>query len=262
MRLMFLGDIFGKPGRQAVGALVPALRAELSVDLIVMNAENAAAGSGVSADIARELLEHADLLTSGNHIWSKREIAPYLDAPGSKLLRPLNYPPGAPGRGVGIVEKGPFRLGVINVEGRTFMKALDCPFRAADAAVEQLRAEGVRCILVDFHAEITAEKWAMGRYLDGRVSAVVGTHTHVQTADERILAGSTAFITDVGMCGPFDSIIGMKADAALERFLTQRPARFEPAERDVWLQGCVVELDETTGRAISISRVRRHLPGS
>jgi len=261
MRLLFLGDVFGKAGLAAVRALVPALQAEEAVDVTVVNAENVAGGSGLTPDQAKELLTVADLLTSGNHIWSKREILPYLDAPGAPLLRPQNYPAPAPGRGVAVVRKGPFALGVVNLEGRTFMKQLDCPFRAADAAVTQLEAEGVRCILVDMHAEATSEKWAMGRHLDGRVSAVVGTHTHVQTADERILAGGTAFLTDAGMCGPFDSVIGMKAEGALERFLTQRHAKYEPAEREVWLQGVLVDVDEATGRATAIRRVRRpHLP--
>ena len=259
MRLLFLGDVFGKAGLGAVRALVPSLQREEQVDVTVVNAENVAAGSGVTADLANALLQHADLLTSGNHIWSKREIAPYLDAPTSRLLRPMNYPPPAPGRGVAVVRKGAFTLGVVNLEGRTFMKALDDPFRAADEALKQLEADGVRCILVDMHAEATSEKWAMGHHLDGRVSAVIGTHTHVQTADERLLKRGTAFLTDAGMCGPFDSIIGMKVEGALERMRTQRHAKFEPAEGDVWLQGAIVNIDDQTGRAVAIRRVRRRM---
>lgn len=259
MRVLFLGDVFGKPGRRAVERLVPRLVRDEAVDVTVLNAENAAAGSGVTPEIARELLAHGQLLTSGNHIWSKREIVPYLDRPDARLLRPLNYPPPAPGRGFEVIHHGGFTLGVVNLEGRVFMKDLDDPFRAADAAIAALEAEGVRSILVDMHCEATSEKWAMGRYLDGRVSAVIGTHTHVQTADERILPKGTAFLTDAGMCGPFDSIIGVRVDQALERMLTQRPNRFEPAENDVWLQGAIVDIDDATGRATAIRRVREQL---
>lgn len=263
MRILFLGDVFGKPGRNAVEAIVPALVREESPDAIVINAENAAAGSGVTPEIAKELLRHADMLTSGNHIWSKREIEPYLDKPEARLLRPMNYPPGAPGRGfASVVTKNGKKLGVVNVEGRVFMKTLDDPFRAADEAVAQLQAEGVRCILVDMHCDATSEKWAMGHHLDGRVSAVVGTHTHVQTADERVLPKGTAFLTDAGMCGPRDSIIGVKKEMALARMITQRPSRFDPAEGDVWLHGCLIDVDEETGRATGIRRVARHLEGT
>lgn len=261
MRLLFLGDVFGKGGRAAVEALVPGIKADERIDVTVVNAENVSGGSGVSVGDAKALLQHADLLTSGNHIWSKREICDFLDQPGSRLLRPMNYPPGAPGRGFTAIETNTHRLGVINLEGRVFMKPLDDPFRAADEAIETLQKQGVRHILVDMHAETTAEKWAMGHHCDGRVSAVIGTHTHVQTADERILANGTAFLTDAGMCGPFDSIIGMKAEGALERFRTQRWAKYEPSERDVWLQGAIVEIDDT-GRATSIRRVRKHLENS
>lgn len=260
MRLLFLGDVFGRPGRNAVAKLAPRLQRDEQVDITVINAENAASGSGVTPEVARELLQHAQLLTSGNHIWSKREILDYLDRRDSRLLRPLNYPPGAPGRGTAVIRHEGKTLGVVNLEGRTFMKALDDPFRAADEAVAALQAEGVRCILVDMHAEATSEKWSMGRHLDGRVSCVVGTHTHVQTADERILPRGTAFLTDAGMCGPFDSIIGVRVEQALPRMLTQRPQKFEPAEHDVWLQGVLVDIDDETGRATAIRRVREHLP--
>jgi metallophosphoesterase (TIGR00282 family) len=261
LKLLFLGDVFGKPGRQAVGRLVPRIIGREGIDLVVVNAENAAAGTGVTPDAADELLAaEVDLLTSGNHIWSKREIVPYLERPGSRLLRPANYPPGSPGRGRGIVSTPDGRrLGVVNLEGRVFMKALDDPFRTADAEIAALHSEGVTAILVDMHCEATSEKAAMGWYLDGRVSAVLGTHTHVQTADARVLPGGTAFITDVGMCGPWDSVIGMRKDLVLERFLTQRPASFEPARRDVWLQGAIVDIDEATGRARSIARVQERL---
>jgi metallophosphoesterase (TIGR00282 family) len=262
LKVLFLGDVFGKPGRQAVTRLVPKLIARDGIDLVVANAENSASGIGVTPDNAEELLAaEVNLLTSGNHIWSKREIVPYLERPGSRLLRPANYPAGAPGRGRAVIATPDGRrLGVVNVEGRVFMRPLDDPFRVALAEVEALRAEGVTCILVDIHCEATSEKNAMGWFLDGKVSAVLGTHTHVQTADARVLPGGTAFITDVGMCGPWESIIGVRKELVLERFLTARPASFEPAKRDVWLQGALVDVDEATGKARSIARVQERLP--
>jgi metallophosphoesterase (TIGR00282 family) len=261
VKVLFLGDVFGKPGRMAVTRLVPQLIAKQGLDLVVANAENAAAGSGVTPELAEELLAaEVNLLTSGNHIWSKAEIVPYLERPDALLLRPANYPPGSPGRGRAVIATPDGRrLGVVNVEGRVFMKKLDDPFRVAEAEVAALRAEGVRAVLVDMHCEATSEKAALAWHLDGKVSAVVGTHTHVQTADERVLPGGTAFITDVGMCGPRDSVIGMKKELVLDRFLTQRPTRFEPARRDVWLHGVVLELDEETGRARSIVRVQERV---
>ncbi len=262
MRLLFLGDVFGKPGREAVKRLVPRLIAGRGIDLVVANAENSASGVGVTPDSADELLAaEVNLLTSGNHIWSKREILPYLDRPGSRLLRPANYPRGAPGRGRTVISTPDGRkLGVVNLEGRVFMKNLDDPFAVGLAEVEALRAEGVRCILVDMHCEATSEKNAMGWYLDGKVSAVLGTHTHVQTADARVLPGGTAFATDVGMCGPWDSVIGVKKELVLQRFLQQRPVSFEPARRETHLQGAIVEIDDATGKALGIERVQERLP--
>ena len=241
--------------------LVPRLIVRERIDLVVANAENAAGGAGVTPEAAKELLAaEVDLLTSGNHIWAKREIVPYLEHADSRLLRPANYPPGSPGRGRGIASTPDGRrLGVVNLEGRVFMKTLDDPFRAAEAEIAALRAEGVTAILVDMHCEATSEKNAMGWFLDGRVSAVLGTHTHVQTADARVLPGGTAYITDVGMCGPWDSVIGVKKELVLERFLTQRPLSFEPARREVWLQGAIVDIDEATGKARSIARVQERL---
>jgi metallophosphoesterase (TIGR00282 family) len=261
VKVLFLGDVFGKPGRQAVTRLVPKLIARDGVDLVIANAENSASGIGVTPDSADELLAaEVDLLTSGNHIWAKREIVPYLERPGSKLLRPANYPAGAPGRGRGVVSTPDGRrLGVVNVEGRVFMKNLDDPFRVVLAEVEALRAEGVTSILVDVHCEATSEKNALGWFLDGKVSAVLGTHTHIQTADARVLPGGTAFITDVGMCGPWDSVIGVRKELVLERFLTQRPMAFDPAKKDVWLQGALVDVDEATGKARSIERVQERM---
>jgi metallophosphoesterase (TIGR00282 family) len=261
LKILFLGDVFGKPGRQAVQRLVPRLIAREGLDLVVANAENSASGTGVTPDSADELLAaEVDLLTSGNHIWSKREIVPYLERKDSRLLRPANYPPGSPGRGRAIVSTPDGRkLGVVNLEGRVFMKNLDDPFRVVLEEIAALRAEGARAILVDMHCEATSEKNAMGWYLDGKVSAVLGTHTHVQTADARVLPGGTAYVTDVGMCGPWDSVIGVRKELVLERFVTQRPVGFEPAKRDVWLQGAIVELDDESGRARSIARVQERL---
>ena len=261
VKILFIGDIIGKPGRQALSRQLDRLVDRYRVDMVIANGENAAGGFGLTTDTAKELFDlGVSGLTSGNHIWSKREIVPYLDAPGSRLLRPANYPPGSPGRGRGIASTPDGRrLGVVNVEGRVFMKTLDDPFRAAIAEVEALRAEGVTCILVDMHCEATSEKNAMGWFLDGKVSAVLGTHTHVQTADARVLPGGTAFVTDVGMCGPWDSVIGVKKELVLERFLTQRPVGFEPARREVYLQGAIVDLDDATGRARSIVRVQEQL---
>ena len=261
MRLLFLGDVFGKPGRDAVKRLVPRLIAGRGIDLVVANAENSASGVGVTPETAEELLAaEVDLLTGGNHIWAKREIVPYLSAPEARLLRPANYPRGAPGRGSTVLSTPDGRrLGVVNLEGRVFMKNLDDPFRVAMAEIAALRAEGVTAILVDMHCEATSEKGAMGWFLDGKVSAVLGTHTHVQTADARVLPGGTAFITDVGMCGPWDSVIGVRKELVLERFLSQRPMAFEPAKRETWLQGAIVEIDDATGRALSIARVQERV---
>ena len=252
MKILFVGDIVGRPGRSAVQKIVPRLREQHGLDYCIGNSENSAGGAGITPESADELLQTLDLLTSGNHTFSKREITPYLERAGSRQLRPANYPEGTPGRGVGVVGK----LGVINLEGRVFMKPLDCPFRAADKLIAKLHEDGVRCILVDMHCEATSEKNAMGHYLDGRVSAVVGSHTHIQTADDRVLRGGTAYVTDVGMCGPWDSVIGLRKENAIERFLTQRHSPFEMATADVRLQGAIVEIDDETGRARSIARVQ------
>jgi metallophosphoesterase (TIGR00282 family) len=262
LKVLFLGDVFGKPGRQAVKHFVPKLIARHGIDLVVANAENSAGGAGVTPESADELLAaECNLLTSGNHIWSKREIVPYLEAAGSRLLRPANYPKGSPGRGRGIAATPDGRrLGVVNLEGRVFMRSLDDPFQVVQAEIAALRAEGAKLILVDIHCEATSEKNAMGHFLDGQVSAVVGTHTHIQTADQRVLAGGTAYITDVGMCGPWDSVIGVKKDLVIQRFLTQRPVGFEPAKRETYLQGALLDLDDETGKARSIERVQERLP--
>jgi len=261
LKVLFLGDIVGKPGRAAVRHFVPVLRERHGLDLCVGNSENSAGGAGITPESADDLLEAGlDLLTGGNHTWSKREILPYLDRDGSRQLRPANYPDGAPGRGHAVVTSPAGRkLGVLNLEGRLFMKPLDCPFRAAERLVAELRQQ-TPCILVDMHCEATSEKNAMGHFLDGRVSAVLGTHTHVQTADERVLRAGTAYQTDVGMCGPWDSVIGLRKESAIERFLTARHTPFETAQGETVLQGAIVEIDDQTGRARSILRIRETLP--
>lgn len=230
-----------------------------AVDLVVANGENAAAGFGLTVDVARELFDYGiDVMTSGNHIWDKREIFDQLEA-DPRLLRPANYPPGLPGRGAGVFRTAAgTAVGVVNLEGRVFMNNLDCPFRAADALIEELRRE-TPIILVDFHAEATSEKMALGHYLDGRVSAVIGTHTHIQTADEQILAGGTAYLTDAGMTGSRDGVIGIRKELSIERFLTQLPVRFEVAKKDPILCGLLVEIDEQTGRALGLQRVVERL---
>lgn len=263
MIVLFMGDVVGKPGVLAVRTLLPRLIARHEADLVVVNAENSEGGAGISGDSAEALLgAQVDLLTSGNHFWTKRQILPWVEAHPDRLLRPANYPEGNPGRGHTVIQTPDGRkLGVLNLEGRVFMKNLEDPFRVGERLVAELR-RATPCILVDMHCEASSEKNAMGAWLDGKVSAVVGTHTHVQTADERILPGGTAFITDVGMCGPLDSVIGIKKELSIERFLTQRPNQYEVAKNLVYLQGVVLDIDEGTGKARGITRVREHLPGT
>ncbi len=263
MKVLFLGDVVGKPGLLAVRNLVPKVVAHHAVDVVIANAENSEGGMGVSPETAEALLgAQVNVLTSGNHIWAKKQIVPWMERHPDLLLRPANYPKGAPGKGHTVVSTPDGRkLGVLNLEGRVFMRPLECPFRTAAELVAELKKE-TPCIFVDMHCEATSEKNAMGAWLDGKVSAVVGSHTHVQTADERILPGGTAFLTDAGMCGPLDSVIGIKKELSIERFLTQRPAGFDVAKNLVYLQGAVVDIDDETGRARSIARVREHLPGT
>lgn len=253
MRIFFIGDIVGRPGRRAVFSAVQRIAAEEHVDLVIANCENSAAGFGVTRKIAEQLLAAGiHVLTSGNHIWDKKEILPYLDQQ-PRLLRPDNYPD-APGSGlfVGHTDSA-VPYAVLNLQGRVYMPSIDCPFRRADLILSQLDPE-IRVRFVDFHAEVTSEKTAFGLYLDGRASAVVGTHTHVATADERVLPSGTAYISDVGMTGPLTSVIGMRTDASLKRFLTGLPARFRPASGPVRLNAVVIEVDERTGCAVSIRR--------
>ncbi len=257
MKILFVGDVVGRIGRQALSNQLHRLVDIHQIDLVVVNGENAAAGFGLTANIANELFDLGiDVITSGNHIWDKREIYEQLDSQ-KRLLRPANYPPGLPGRGSGLFStSGGIQVGIVNLEGRVFMNNLDCPFRAAEQLCEELRVH-TPIILVDFHAEATSEKMALGCYLDGRVSAVVGTHTHVQTADEHILPGGTAYITDAGMTGSRDAVIGIRKELAIEKFLTQLPVRFEVAKKDPWLCGVLIEVDEKTGRALGIERIKQ-----
>lgn len=250
-----VGDVYAESGRTALAKLLPKLRQEHAIDLTVVNIENAAGGFGVTPQIARACLEGGgvDVLTSGNHIWDKKEIIPYITKE-NLLLRPANFPAGTPGSGFITVKAGPHRVGVLNLMGRVFMHPIDCPFRKADEVVQELRRD-TPVVVVDMHAEATSEVMAMGWYLDGRVSAVVGTHRHVQTADERVLPGGTAYITDLGMTGPVDSVIGVDKDLIIQRFLTQMPVRFEPAKGPAALRGVVIAVDPETGRATSIQRL-------
>ncbi|HVR29719.1 MAG TPA: TIGR00282 family metallophosphoesterase [Thermoanaerobaculia bacterium] len=252
MRLLFVGDVIGKPGRQAVARLLPELVDRRRIDYTVVNIENAAGGFGITPEVLEELSDlPVDCFTSGNHIWDKKAGLPLLDE-RANLLRPANYPSANPGRGVHVGETpAGIPVATLNLEGQVFMSPLDSPFDAADVLLQELDGR-VKVILVDFHAEATSEKQAMGFHLDGRVSAVVGTHTHVPTADARILAGGTAFITDVGMTGPYDSIIGFRSDKVLRRFRLRTPSPFEVAKDDVRLAAALLEIDPKNGKAQSI----------
>lgn len=255
MRTLFIGDVFGKPGRRLILEKLHGIIQEYRIDFCIANIENAAAGFGITPQIADEFLNsEVDLLTSGNHIWDKRAIVPYL-AEQPRLLRPHNYPKGTPGSGIYVGDTNcGVRVGVLNLQGRVFMPSIDCPFTTGLAAIEQIRKQ-TQVIIIDFHAEATSEKQAFGWYVDGRVSAVLGTHTHVQTADERILPRGTAYITDIGMTGPHDSVIGSVTDLALDRFLHQIPVRLEPAAGNLRLCGAIIDINEATGRAHSIQRL-------
>jgi metallophosphoesterase (TIGR00282 family) len=255
MKILFIGDIVGKPGRELIRKGLRGLVDREGVDLVIANAENAAAGFGVTKDIGDTLLEAGiHVMTSGNHIFDKKEVLPYITAE-PRLLRPANYPAGVPGRGSYLAQTGDGRaVGVINVMGRVFMANIDDPFSVVLREIEAVKAR-TRVIIVDFHAEATSEKVAMGWHLDGKVTLVVGTHTHVQTADERILPNGTAYMTDAGMTGPHDSIIGMEREPSLARFLNAMPSRFEPATGNPRLNGVIVEADPKTGRAVGITRI-------
>lgn len=258
MNILFIGDIVGRPGRQIVRDSLPKLVHEYSIDLVVANVENAAAGFGLTPDVVTELFSMGiQVMTTGNHVWDKKDGLACLDEE-EFLLRPANYPDGTPGEGkVSFCSPLGVSVTVINLEGRVFMGALDCPFRKADELLDELNPDQ-KVVLVDFHAEATSEKGALAAYLDGRVSAVIGTHTHVQTADEKILPGGTAFISDVGMTGSTDSVIGIRKELSIQRFLTQRPVRYEIAKKNPALCAVVVMIDSSSGYATRIERIQVH----
>lgn len=257
MKILFIGDVVGSPGREAIKKLLPGLKQEYALDFVIANAENAAGGSGITARVAQDLFDSGvSVLTSGDHIWKKSEIFEIISKE-ERILRPINYPSGAPGSGFGLFKtQSGIKIGVINVLGRVFLEALDSPFKTTLSAVEAL-SKDTKIIIVDMHAEATSEKIALGWYLDGKVSAVVGTHTHIQTADEKILPQGTAYITDLGMTGPYDSVIGRKIENVLDRFISAIPVRFEVASENIQLHGVVLDIDESTGRARSIERIQR-----
>jgi 2',3'-cyclic-nucleotide 2'-phosphodiesterase len=260
VKILFIGDIVGEPGRKAVKTLVPLLRLEHKLDAVVANGENAAGGSGITPKIAEEIYDAGvDVITTGDHLWDQKDVIHLLDGE-VRFLRPLNYPPRTPGQGSCVYQlagKPPFA--VMNLQGRSFMAPLENPFAMAQAEVLKLRSH-TKAILVDIHAEATSEKIALGRMLDGQVSAVIGTHTHVQTADEQIFPGGTAFLCDAGFTGPHESVLGREIEPIIRRFQTGMPQRFEVARRRVFLQGAVVDLDENSGQARSIQRISEELP--
>lgn len=262
VRILFIGDVVGRPGRRAVREILPRLRQEQALDFVIANGENSAGGSGITPDTAQELFAAGiDAITSGDHLWDQKEVAQLLQNE-PRFLRPLNYPPGVAGRGATVFPRADHPpVAVVNLQGRTFMAALESPFLAIEAELPRLRAQ-TPVIVVDFHAEATSEKIALARLLDGRVSAVIGTHTHVQTADEQIFPGGTAFLCDAGFTGPHDSILGREVEPVVARFLTGTPQRFEVAKQRVQLQGALLEIDEASGKARRIERVSEPLPGA
>ena len=260
MKLLFIGDIVGQPGRRAVKELVPRLRQAHGIHFVIANGENSAGGSGITPKTADEIFSAGvDVITSGDHLWDQKDVIELLQNE-KRFLRPLNYPPGTPGQGSGVFEvAGSRSVAVLNLQGRTFMPDLENPFHAARAEVDKLR-QRTKLIFVDIHAEATSEKIALARMLDGRVSAVVGTHTHVQTADEQIFPGGTAYLTDAGFTGPHESVLGREIEPIIQRFLTNMPQRFEVAKERVLLHGAIIEIDEVNGKAVRIERVSERLP--
>lgn len=257
--VLFIGDIIGRPGRLAVRELLPRLVGQHSPDLVIANGENASGGFGITPETAEDLRKlHIDVITSGNHIWDKKDVYDYIRREG-RLLRPANFPQGTPGNGWGVYEcASGARIGVVSLMGRVFMDCLECPFRTGAEIIRKIKEE-TPIVIVDIHAEATSEKMALAWHLDGLASAVLGTHTHVQTSDERVLAGGTAFITDAGMTGPMDSVIGVKKELVLERFLTRMPVRFDVATKGVELQGVVVTIGREDGKAKKIERIKMPL---
>ncbi len=256
MKILFIGDIVGKIGRMTVKALLPTLVDRYKIDVVIANGENAAGGFGITEKTASEIFGYGiHVITSGNHVWDKKESIPYI-AKENRILRPVNYPPGVPGYG-SVIHTLPHgvKLAIINISGRVFMSNMDCPFRVGKVEIEKLR-DVTKITIVDFHAEATSEKIAFGYFMDGKVSAVIGTHTHVQTADEKILPGGTAYITDVGMTGPAVSVIGIETEQIIERFLLQIPRKFETAKGEGILSAVVIEIDEKTGKSTAIQRLQ------
>ncbi len=260
MNILFAGDIVGRPGREAVATLVPKLKVRYKLDFVIANGENAAGGSGITPKVADDLFAFGvDVLTSGDHIWKRKELYSRIDK-DNRILRPANFPSQTPGNGFGIFStKSGVKIGVMNLCGRIFMSPIDCPFQIAKQNVEKIRQSGSKIIIVDIHAEATSEKQAIAWLLDGQVSAVVGTHTHVQTADERIFPQATAYITDVGMTGPHDSILGRRSEQILERFITSMPIKFQIASDNVQLQGVIITINPDTGKAEDIKRIQEKL---
>ncbi|NLT69139.1 MAG: TIGR00282 family metallophosphoesterase [Verrucomicrobiaceae bacterium] len=262
LRILFLGDIVGEPGRKAVISRLPAIKAEEEIDFIIANGENAAGGRGITPKISIDLLRAGiAVITTGDHVWDQIEIMDFMEME-PRVLRPLNYPPGVPGGGSIVLDTAKGKVAVLNAQGRSFIQPpLENPFLALETEIAKLRAEeDVKVLFVDFHAETTSEKIALGRALDGTVSAVVGTHTHVQTADEQIFPGGTAFLCDAGMCGPLDSVLGRETDPVIARFRTSTPRRFPVAKGPVGLRGVIVDVDEESGKALAIRRFAEDIP--
>ena len=259
MKILVAGDIVGRLGRQAISFFVPKLRKDENLDLVIANGENAAGGSGLTPKIVKELLSSdIDVITSGDHIWKKKEVIEIIPKE-NRLLRPANYPDNVPGKGYVILSlKNSIKVAVINLIGRVFMKPLECPFKTVKELLDKIKEE-TSIVIIDLHAEATSEKVAMGWFLDGQVSCILGTHTHIQTSDERILPKGTAYITDLGMTGPIDSVLGRRPEQVLEHFLTGMPAKFEMAKENVQLQGVIVDIDENSGKARTIKRVKLKL---
>ena len=258
MKILFIGDVFGNPGRKAVGEFVQKLKREREIDFCIANGENAAGGSGITYVVAQELYRSGvDGITLGNHTWSKREVLSFIDS-DSNIIRPANYPEGVPGKGSAILEGKSGKIGILNLVGRIYMDSADCPFKVAKRELEYLKSFA-KVIVVDMHAEATSEKCALAWYLDGKVSCVLGTHTHVQTADERILPFGTAFISDVGMTGPYDGIIGVKREIVIKKFMDNMPARFEVAQGTIQFSAVYMDIDENTGKTTSIERIHHLL---
>ncbi|MCK4257747.1 MAG: TIGR00282 family metallophosphoesterase [Halanaerobiales bacterium] len=255
MKMLCIGDIVGRPGRKILSELLPELKTKHQADLVIVNGENASGGVGLSRKVAEELISYGvDMITLGNHTWDNREIVQFINDDRFPIVRPANYPPDTPGKGYRVIHSNGVRIGVINLLGRVFLGNFNCPFRTFDTIFEKLQKEA-DIILVDIHAEATAEKVAFGWYVDGRAALVFGTHTHIQTADERILPGGTGYISDLGMTGPINSVIGTQKDLVIEKFLTQRPIRFEVAKGETHLCGIVVDIDEISGRTKYIRRI-------